>query len=111
VTSAATPMFVRTLPWLAVGFAAFGLLFRSLIWASWTPNPGEPASVADVIEFFVGIALLGLCALSIAAGVIAALLPRLRSARAALLPIVVGLLLPIAYYFAYQWVPIFRLWR
>jgi hypothetical protein len=93
-----------------LALAAFGLLFRSLIWASWRPYPGEPLSFADVIEFFVGVALLGVCAVTALAGLAVLTVGRWRSPRTGVRLLAVGLLAPVVYYLAYQQVPILRLW-
>ena len=102
--------FLERLPWVVLALAVFGLLFRSLFWASWRPYPGEPLSFADVIEFFVGVALLGACALSALAGLAALIVARWRSPRTGVRLLAVGLLAPVVYYLAYRQVPIFQLW-
>ena len=104
------PTILRRLPWVVLALAMFGLLFRSLIWASWKPYPGEPLSFADVIEFVVGVAILGACALSALAGLAVLIVDRWRSPRTGVRLLAVGLLVPFVYYVAYQQAPIFRLW-
>jgi hypothetical protein len=104
------PAFLKRLPWVVLALAVFGLVFRSFIWASWTPYPGEPLSFADVIEFVVGLAFLGACALCALAGLAVLIVARWRSPRTGAGLLAVGLLAPVVYYLAYRQVPIFQLW-
>ena len=104
------PKLFERLPWVVLVLAVFGLLFRSLIWASWRPYPGEPLSFADVIEFFLGVALLGVCVLSALAGLAVLIVDRWRSPRTGVRLLAVGLLAPVVYYLAYQQLPVLRLW-
>ena len=110
VTSTHAPTFVRGLPWVALGLALIGLLFRSLIWASWRPYPGDPYGVADILEGLILLTIVGLCALSILAGLVVALLPRWRSPQLAARLFLAGFIVPVAYYFVHPHVPTFRLW-
>jgi len=101
---------LRLLLWSAGALAILGILFRSLIWASWTPYPGDPYGIADILELLIFAALFGLCALAILAAVLILLVPNWRDLRVAFQLLAIGTLLPLCYYFAHANIPTFRFW-
>lgn len=109
-SSSHAPAFLRRLPWAALSLAIFSLLFRSFIWASWRPYPGEPYGVADILEFLMGTALLGVCALNAVAGLALLVIRRWRVVPTGVRLLTVGVFLPVVYYVVYPRLPIFRLW-
>ena len=96
--------------WSAISLAVCGLLFRSLIWASWLPYRDEPYGAADILEGLIAYAILGLCAVCLVVGLIIVAFPRWRDRQLATRLLLTGAVLPVAYYFAHTHVPTFRLW-
>jgi hypothetical protein len=45
------------LQWSAISLAICGLLFRSLVWASWLPYGDEPYGAADILDDLLKIEL------------------------------------------------------
>lgn len=95
---------------LALGLAVLGLAFRSLIWGSWLPEPGDPYGLADVLELLIFYALVALCAVCVVLGMIVALRTKARPASLGGRLLAIGLLTPVVYYFLHPLMPIFRLW-
>lgn len=96
--------------WLALGFAAFGLTFRSLVWSSWLPAPNEPYGAADILELLVWYLLLVLCAFCILLGGAMAFPTTLHHPKLSRRLLLTGLLIPVGYYFLQPLMPVFRLW-
>lgn len=99
--------FGRFMWWCGVSLANFGLLFRSLIWASWLPHRDEPYGAADILEVLIWFGILGLCAVCLVVGLIVAAFPTVRDSQLATKLLITGVILPVVYYFD---VPTFRLW-
>ena len=108
--SSLPPAFLRKLPWVAIALVILSLLFRSLIWRSWRPYPGDPYGFADILEFVMGVALLFVCATSVAAGLAFLVVPRWGFRATGVRLLAVGIVVPVVYYFVYPRLPLFQLW-
>jgi hypothetical protein len=88
----------------------FGLLFRSLIWASWVPYGDDPYGPSDILELLIWYLVLGLCTACAVIGALVAAIPRIRDLRVSSKLLITGVVLPVAYYIAHAHVPVFALW-
>jgi len=100
--------FGRMVQWSAISLAICGLLFRSVVWASWPPYRDEPYGAADILEGLIAFAILGLCAVCLVVGLIIVAVPRWRDRQLATRLLLKGAVLPVAYSFAHTHVPTFR---
>ena len=92
--------------WAVLLLAAFDLAFRSLVWASWIPAPGEPYGASDLIELVTGCLLVLLCIACVVLGVILAV----RSPIIGLRHVAIGVIVPVTYTFIYPHLPLLQLW-
>ncbi len=91
--------------WLAAVLAVLGLAFRSLIWASWEPYPGDPYGASDLIDLLLVVLVFLLAALSILIGLVL-LVGRPRRPGV----LVAGLTIPLLYCLLRDWLPTHQLW-
>ncbi|MBB2495181.1 hypothetical protein [Aquipseudomonas ullengensis] len=91
--------------WLAAVLAVLGLAFRSLVWASWEPYPGDPYGPSDLIDLLLVVLVFLLAALSVLAG-LGLLVGRPRRPGV----LIAGLVIPLVYCLLRDVLPTHRLW-
>ena len=84
----------RVLEAAAVSLAIGALLYRATVYWRFTPAPGEPYGVGDIIDFALAMLLFLVCGLCAAAGV-----------AASMRPAVIGITSFVVYYFLHPHVP------
>jgi hypothetical protein len=89
----------------AIVLGIVGLLFRSFVWASWSPHGGDPYGPSDILElliFYLVILLSAVCVLA----AVGLLFSRQRTSRM----LAAGIIVPAAYLLLHPLVPTFKFW-
>lgn len=90
---------------MTVGLAVFGLIFRATFYWMIPVSPGDPASLADIIDLliFYGVLLSAFVAMVLA--VLLLMVPDWRNTRLAISVLVTSLVVPPMYYVLHDLVP------
>ena len=95
----------KTLAVAPVVILVLAFIFRATLYWSFSVADGEPKGGGDIIEIFLFLLLLGSCLLSILYAVLIALVPRLRNHLYSINLLVIGILIPVIFWFLHPIIP------